>query len=205
MQKLTERQKKVLQLIADSVENNGYPPTYQQLCDTLGVHSRNGIKKHIDALVAKGYLEKNSSARGIRILDPEYKPKGQSEPAIPLVGRVAAGTPVFAEENIERYIPVPRHLIKSEGRYYALKVRGESMINAGILENDLVLVRANNTATPNDIIVALVNGEVTIKRLVKEGEMVYLKAENPAYSDIHPRESWSIQGKVIGLIREYFN
>jgi len=205
MQELTERQKNILQIISDSVENNGYPPTYQQLCDILGIHSRNGIKKHIDALVTKGYLEKNSSARGIRILDPEYKPKGQSDSTIPLVGQVAAGTPVFAEENIERYIPVPRHLIKSEGRYYALKVRGDSMINAGIFENDLVLVRAINMATPNDIVVALVNGEVTIKRLIKEGEVVYLRAENPAYSDIYPRESWSIQGKVIGLIREYFN
>jgi len=205
MQKLTERQRKILQIIADSVENNGYPPTYQQLCKTLNIHSKNGVKKHIDALVRKGYLEKDSSARGIRIVAEDYRPKLQSDSNLPLLGRVAAGTPVFAEENIERYIPVPRHLIKTEGRYFALKVLGDSMINAGIFENDLVLVRAINTAVNNEIVVALVNGEITVKRLIREGEQVYLKAENPAYADIHPQESWSIQGKVIGLIREYFN
>jgi repressor LexA len=205
MKKLTKRQEQILQIIADSVELNGYPPTYQQLCDKLGIHSKNGVKKHVDALVRKGYIEKDSSARGLRILAADYKPKGKSDTDVPLLGRVAAGTPVFAEENVERYIPVPRHLIKTEGRYYALKVRGDSMINAGIYENDLVLVRAINIATHNDIVVALINGEVTVKRLVSEGEQVYLRAENPAYSDIYPQESWSIQGKVIGLIREYFN
>jgi repressor LexA len=205
MHELTERQKRILQIIADSVEQNGYPPTYQQLCDQLGIHSKNGIKKHIDALVRKGYLEKDSSARGLRIIAADYKPRGHADTAVPLLGRVAAGTPVFAEENVERYVPVPRNLIKTEGRYYALKVRGDSMINAGIYENDLVLVRAINMAANNDIVVALVNGEVTVKRLVTEGEQVYLKAENPAYSDIYPQESWSIQGKVVGLIREYYN
>jgi repressor LexA len=205
MQKLTDRQRKILQIIADSVEQNGYPPTYQQLCDMLNIHSKNAIKKHIDALVRKGYLQKDSSARGLRIIAPDYKPRGQSDSNIPLLGRVAAGTPVFAEENIERYIPVPRNLIQSEGRYYALKVRGDSMINAGIFDNDLVLVRAINTALNNDIVVALVNGDVTVKRLIRDGEQVYLKAENPAYADIYPQDSWSIQGKVIGLIREYLN
>jgi len=205
MHKLTERQKKILQIIADSVERNGYPPTYQQLCDKLGIQSKNGIKKHIDALVRKGFLENDSTARGLRIIAEDYKPRGQADTTVPLLGRVAAGTPVFAEENVERYVPVPRNLIKTEGRYYALKVRGDSMINAGIYENDLVLVRAINMATHNDIVVALVNGEVTVKRLVAEGEQIYLKAENPAYSDIYPQDSWSIQGKVVGLIREYYN
>jgi len=205
MRKLTEKQKKILELIADSVENYGFPPTYQQLCDILGIRSKNGVKKHIDALVMKGYLEKDSSPRGLRIIDPDYRPKHYDESAVPLIGHVAAGFPILAEENIERYIPIPRHLIQSEGRYYALRVHGDSMINAGIFDDDLVIVKAMNIANPNDIVVALINDEVTVKRLVVKDGSTYLKAENPAYYDIYPSEAWSIQGKVVGLIREKFH
>jgi repressor LexA len=205
MRELTSKQKQILQLIADSVEKYGYPPTYQQLCDILGISSKNGVKKHIDALVAKGYLEKDSSPRGIRIISPEYKPHGQEEYTVPVIGAIAAGFPILAEENVERYVPVPRHLIKTEGRYYALKVRGDSMVNAGILEDDLVIVQAADRAVNNDIVVALIDGEVTVKRLVNKGSTHYLKAENPAYDDLYPTESFAIQGKVVGLIRENFH
>jgi repressor LexA len=205
MHKLTDKQRRILELIADAIERDGYPPTYQQLCDVLGFSSKNGVKKHIDALVAKGYMEKDSSARGMRIIDPEFKPHGNEESNVPLIGHVAAGFPILADENVERYVPVPRHLIKSEGRYYALRVRGDSMINAGIFDGDLVIVKANNVANPNDIVVALIGDEVTVKRFIVDGGMNYLKAENPAYHDIYPQEEWSIQGKVVGLIRENFN
>ena len=113
MHGLTKQQKVILHLIADSVEKFGYPPTYQQMCDTLGFSSRNGIKKHVDALVSKGYLEKDSSPRGIRIIDPEYKPSTVEDSSVPLIGQIAAGFPILAEENVERYVPVPRHLIKT--------------------------------------------------------------------------------------------
>ena len=205
MNELTAKQRQILHLIARAIETNGYPPTYQQLCDELGFSSKNGVKKHIDALVAKGYLEKDSSARGMRIIDPEFQPGNSSEHSVPLIGHVAAGFPILAEENVERYVPVPRHLIKSEGRYYALRVRGDSMINAGIFDSDLVIVQALNVAGHNDIVVALIDDEVTVKRLMIDGTLKYLKAENPAYHDIYPQESWSIQGKVVGLIRENFN
>jgi repressor LexA len=205
MHMLTDKQRRILELIADAIERDGYPPTYQQLCDVLGFSSKNGVKKHIDALVAKGYMEKDSSARGMRIIDPEFKPHGNEESNVPLIGHVAAGFPILADENVERYVPVPRHLIKSEGRYYALRVRGDSMINAGIFDGDLVIVKANNVANPNDIVVALIGDEVTVKRFIVDGGMNYLKAENPAYHDIYPQEEWSIQGKVVGLIRENFN
>lgn len=205
MRELTKKQQQILQLIADSVEEYGYPPTYQQLCNTLGISSKNGVKKHIDALVAKGYLEKDSSPRGLRIIDPAYKPKTLDEYSVPLVGHIAAGFPILAEENVERYVPVPRHLIKSEGRYYALRVRGDSMINAGIFEDDLVIVKASDMAINNDIVVALIDGEVTVKRFVHKGEEKYLKVENPAYANLYPLESFAVQGKVIGLIRENFH
>jgi repressor LexA len=205
MHKLTDKQRRVLELIADAIERDGYPPTYQQLCDILGFSSKNGVKKHIDALVAKGYLEKDSSARALRIIAPEFKPRSVDEFSVPVIGHVAAGFPFLADENVERYVPVPRHLIKSEGRYYALRVRGDSMINAGIFDGDLVIVKAVSVANHNDIVVALISDEVTVKRFIVDGTIKYLKAENPAYHDIYPQESWSIQGKVVGLIRENFN
>lgn len=205
MRELTKKQERILHLIADSVERYGYPPTYQKLCDILGISSKNGVKKHIDALVTKGYLEKDSSPRGMRIINEAYKPAGKEEHSVPLIGHIAAGFPILADENVERYVPVPRHLIKSEGRYYALRVRGDSMVNAGIFEDDLVIVQASDMATNNDIVVALIDGEVTVKRFINKGDLKYLKAENPAYADLYPLESFAIQGKVVGLIRENFN
>jgi repressor LexA len=141
----------------------------------------------------------------LRIINPEYKPRRYDESAVPLIGQIAAGFPILAEENVERYVPVPRNLIKSEGRYYALRVRGDSMVNAGIFDDDLVIVKASDLANNNDIVVALIDGEVTVKRFVSRGELMYLKAENPAYDDLYPIESFAIQGKVVGLIRENFH
>ncbi|MBN2424056.1 MAG: transcriptional repressor LexA [Calditrichaceae bacterium] len=202
MKELTSRQKQILELIAHNIEQKGYPPSYQELADHLNIKSKYAILKHIDALVLKGYLEKDSSARGLRIISSEYAPGGLNEISIPLIGRVAAGFPILAQENVERYIPIPRALIKSEGRYFALKVRGDSMINAGIFEDDMVIVNSTNTANNKDIVVALLQDEVTVKRLIREPDRIYLKAENPAYDDIIPDGEWSIQGKVVGLVRE---
>lgn len=204
MHGLTERQKTILEIIAENVEMYGYPPSYQELADRLGISSKNAIKKHVDALVNKGYLEKGGLARTLKIIDPEYESKSKFETQVPLIGYVAAGFPILAEQNIERYVPVPRAFIKSEGRYYALRVRGDSMINAGIFEDDLVIVKAINVAEHMDIVVALIEDEVTVKRLIVKDNLSYLKAENPAYNNIYPQEAWSIQGKVVGLVRENF-
>ncbi len=202
MKKLSPRQKELLEHIARYIEEKSYPPSYQELADRMNIKSKYAILKHIDALVDKGYLEKDSSARALRIIDPEYLPSKRDETDIPLVGRVAAGQPVLAQENIERYVSIPRALIKSEGRYFALKVRGDSMVNAGIFEDDLVVVNSTNQALNKDIVVALIEDEVTVKRLMVDSRSTYLKAENPNYNDIYPQGDWSIQGKVVGLIRE---
>ncbi len=199
---LTDRQREILNLIADLTRDKGYAPTYQELADRLNIKSKYAILKHVDSLVKKGYIEKDSSARTIRIIHPDFAIQNATEYTIPLVGRVAAGFPVLAEENVERYVSIPREMIKSEGRYFALKVRGDSMVNAGIFENDLVVVQSANKAYNKDIIVALVDDEVTVKRLINDNGAAYLKAENDAYPDIHPRGDWSIQGRVVGLIRE---
>ena len=174
MKSLTERQKELLLLIARNIEEKGYPPSYQELANHMNIKSKFAILKHIDALVSKGYLEKDSSPRGLRIINPEFKPWGQDEHSVPLIGQIAAGFPILAEENVERSVPVPRHLIKTEGRYYALRVRGDSMINAGIFEDDLVIVKASDLANNNDIVVALIDGEVTVKRFVVQGDLKFI-------------------------------
>lgn len=202
---LTDRQKEIMEIIAQHIKEKSYAPTYQELANILNIKSKYAILKHIDSLVAKGYLEKDSSARALRIMHPDFLPATNDNYEVPLVGRVAAGYPIMAQENVERYISIPRAMIKSEGRYFALKVRGDSMVNAGILENDLVIVHSANTAYSKDIIVALVEDEVTVKRLMKEEGSTYLKAENTNYPDIYPAGDWSIQGKVVGLIREMAN
>ncbi len=202
---LTERQKEIMEIIAQHIKEKSYAPTYQELANILNIKSKYAILKHIDSLVAKGYLEKDSSARALRIMHPDYQPATNDNYEVPLVGRVAAGYPILAQENVERYISIPRAMIKSEGRYFALKVQGDSMINAGIFENDLVIVHSANTAYSKDIIVALLEDEVTVKRLMKENGGTYLKAENQNYPDIYPAGDWSIQGKVVGLIREMAN
>ena len=202
---LTDRQKEIMEIIASHIKEKSYAPTYQELANILNIKSKYAILKHIDSLVAKGYLQKDSSARALRIIHPDFLPATNENYEVPLVGRVAAGYPILAQENVERYISIPRAMIKSEGRYFALKVQGDSMINAGIFENDLVIVHSANTAYSKDIIVALVEDEVTVKRLMKEDGGTYLKAENQNYPNIYPAGDWSIQGKVVGLIREMAN
>jgi len=202
---LTDRQKQILEIIAEHIKAKSYAPTYQELANILNIKSKYAILKHVDSLVAKGYLEKDSSARTLRIVHPDYLPADNNNYDVPLIGRVAAGYPILAQENVERYIPIPRAMIKSEGRYFALKVRGDSMINAGILEDDLVIVRSTNSAYSKEIIVALIEDDVTVKRLIKKDGATFLHAENKAYPDIYPSGEWSIQGKVVGLIREMAN
>ncbi|APF17507.1 transcriptional repressor LexA [Caldithrix abyssi] len=202
MKSLTVRQKQLLELIAKHIEEKGYPPSYQELAKKMNIRSKYAVLKHIDALVQKGYLEKDSLARGLRIIAPHYQVQPSPNVEIPLIGQVAAGFPILSEQNVERYVPVPRALIKEEGRYFAVKVQGDSMVGAGIYENDLLVVNSTNRAKNRDIVVALVGDEVTVKRLITRRGHHYLKAENPDYPDIHPKQEWSIQGKVVGLIRE---
>lgn len=207
MKSLTEKQKQVLRLIVENIKQAGYPPTLQELADALGVRSKNAVLKHLAALQKKGYIAERpgGAARGIRILDSlGYMDSGE-ERSVPLVGSVTAGAPILAEENVERYLPVPKYLMPAKGDYFALRVQGESMVNAGIFHGDLVIVEATKDARHGDIVVALVGNETTVKRLALENGRKYLKAENPRYSDIHPQEAWSIQGKVVALIRESVN
>jgi repressor LexA len=207
MKQLTDKQKNVLRLIAEKVNQVGYPPTLQELADGIGVSSKNAVLKHLQALEKKGYIGKREggAARGIKILESMGFLDGGDVNSVPLVGSVPAGSPLLAEENVERYVSIPKELLPSKGEYFALKVQGDSMIDAGIFEDDLVVVHSTNSARNGDIVVALIGNETTVKRFMLEGEQPYLKPENPRYANIHPSEEWSVQGKVIALIRESVN
>lgn len=207
MKALTEKQKNVLKIIAEKVKEVGYPPTLQELADELGVRSKNAVLKHLAALEKKGYIGKREggAARGIRILESMGFLDNPNENSVPLVGSVTAGSPLLAEENVERFLTVPRYLLPAKGEYFALRVQGDSMINAGIYEGDLVVVQSTNYAKNGDIVVALIGNETTVKRFMQQNNLRFLRPENPRYSDIHPRKEWSIQGRVVALIRESVN
>ena len=143
MKALTDKQKNVLKLIADKLKEAGYPPTLQELADELGFSSKNAVLKHLTALEKKGYIGKRQggAARGIRILESLGFLDGPDENSVPLVGTVAAGSPLLAEQNVERYLTIPKYLLPAKGDFFALRVQGDSMIDAGIFEDDLVVVR----------------------------------------------------------------
>jgi len=202
MKEITQRQKAVLQFISEYIGQFGYPPTFQEIADAFGIASKHGVVRHLKALERKGYISRSDTlARSIRIVHPQYQPSSEVV-QVPLVGRVAAGYPILAEENIETQVMLPRTLVKSEGRYFALRVQGDSMVNAGILDGDMVVVQSSSMVQAGEIVVALVGDEVTVKRLVIQNNHKFLKAENPVHPNIYPQSEWSIQGKVVGLIRD---
>lgn len=207
MKNLTERQKKILRIILRDVKKQGFPPTMQELADELGIRSKNAIYKQLAALESKGFIRKHGggSARSITILKTLGELFEPPSATVPVLGGIQAGMPMLAEENIERYVPVPDYLTKDDSQYFALRVQGDSMIDAGIHEGDLVIVRSTREARHGDIVVAITGEEATVKRFVETGHVKYLKPENSAYADIPLSEAWSIQGTVVSLIREKVN
>ncbi len=203
---ITDRQQEILNFIQDYVEFNSYPPTYREIGKKFNIASTFGVKRHIDALVKKGYLNNsNNLSRTLTLVvnnNPIHK-----EPIveIPVVGRVAAGYPILAEENIEGHLTIDRNMINSTSDCFGLKVRGDSMINAGILEGDLVIVSPQKQASNGDIIVALLGDEATMKRFQIEDGRIFLIPENEKYEPIpvNNTEEFSIVGKVIGVFRSY--
>ncbi len=205
---LTERQKQILDFILDYIEDNGYPPTYREIGVHFEIASTFGVKRHIDALVKKGYLNvESNSSRAMTVVNKNYSPHPEEENLIeiPLVGRVAAGYPVLAEENVEGTIKIDRHFLGIANNLFALKVRGDSMVEAGILENDIVLVHQDKNVTNGDIVVALVDGESTLKRFQKKKNEIFLVPENKNYNPISVNKNvnFTIIGKIVGLFRNY--
>ncbi|HSD63349.1 MAG TPA: transcriptional repressor LexA [Ignavibacteriaceae bacterium] len=207
-QELTERQQEILSFIHQFRDENGYPPTLREIGKKFGISSTFGVKRHLDALVKKGYLNIESNAsRGISILHDEAAnitdERNDIFRKIPIVGRVAAGSPILAMENIEGSIVIDSAFLKRTDNSFALKVKGDSMVNAGIFENDLVIVTPANEALNGDIIVAMIDDEVTVKTFEIKNKLVRLLPQNENYQpiEINGLREFKIVGKVTGVVR----
>jgi len=205
---LTDRQKDILGFIQEYVELNNFPPTYREIGQKFKIVSTFGVKRHIDALVKKGYLNSGNNLSRTLTLVVNNNPIKKEQTTIleiPVVGRVAAGQPILAEENIEGNIVIDKNFLGSRTECFGLKVRGDSMINAGIMEGDLVIIQPQKEAINGDIIVALIKDEATMKRFSLIEGRIHLIPENDNYEPIiiDNFEDFSIVGKVIGVFRSY--
>lgn len=207
--KLTERQQQILDLIRHEIQRTGFPPTRAEIAKALGFKSANAAEDHLKALARKGAIELTAGAsRGIRLLGAA--PAAAAAPApslleqlfLPIVGRVAAGSPILATEHVEREIGVEPALF-NQTPDYLLRVRGLSMRDAGILDGDLLAVKKSSEARNGQIVVARIGDDVTVKRLSKSGNCIELLPENPDFAPIvvAPGDDFSLEGIAVGLIR----
>lgn len=206
---LTKKQKLILDFINDFQEKNGFPPTVRDICIGVGLRSTATVFTHLKNLEEKGVLNKSSAKnRAISVVKEatvtEFVPKASSNSEIlevPLVGKVAAGSPILAVENIERTFPLPMDMATNQ-EMFMLRVQGESMINAGILNGDLIIVARQPTAENGEKVVAMINDEVTVKTFYKENGYFRLQPENDTMEPIITTQL-TILGKVVGLFRSY--
>ncbi|MEW6753485.1 MAG: transcriptional repressor LexA [Candidatus Latescibacterota bacterium] len=203
---LTARQQAIYDYISRTIRGRGAPPTIREIMDEFGISSTNGVRTTLAALERKGHIRRRARlSRGIELVDfVEEEALSQELCAVPLVGRVAAGAPILATENIEETLHVDRALLPASGRIFALRVHGQSMRDAGILDGDIVLARQQEQAERGDIVVALLGEEATVKRYSPGPDGIRLLPENEAFSPIvvsPDREDFSIAGKVVGLMR----
>lgn len=201
MEPLTKRQRQVLNFITRSIEERGYPPTMREIGEHMGIRSTNGVNDHLKALERKGYVEREDlKSRTLRPVETSPRPV-----SVPLVGRVAAGQPILAVENLEETIKVDRYLVGSGENIFGLRVKGESMIEDGILDGDIVFVKQQRTAERGDIVVAMVDEDATVKRYFPEKGGVRLQPANAAMSPIYIRPddgtSLDLLGVVVGVFR----
>jgi repressor LexA len=198
--KLTDRQRKVLDFITNYTKDTGYPPTIREIAGAFKISSK-GAYDHLIAIEKKGYIKRDpAKPRAIELMDFVSRGVGGPVVEIPVVGKVAAGEPLLATQNIERTISLSGDLIKTE-EPFALRIKGDSMIGAGILEDDYVIVKQQPSADQGDIVVALIGDEATVKRFYRERDHIKLQPENPSIKPIIAKDV-TILGKVIGLFRE---
>ena len=209
MDDLSARQKEVLEFIQTSITLNKIPPTYREIGEALNISSTNGVADHVKALIRKGYVTKpkgrTSSARGLCLTEKSEMSSLESIVEVPLVGLVAAGSPILAQENYERTLRLDDSMAPSGKMVFALRVRGDSMMEEGILDGDIVIVRKQSTANEGDIVVALVDGEATVKRFFKERNRIRLQPAHPTMRPIYvdSTQDARIQGVVVGVYRKY--
>ena len=220
---LTQQQKKMLSVLIDHFEDHDVPPSFEELCAALDLKSKSGIHRLLSGLEERGYIRRlPNRARAIEVMKypdgtamrnlsddkPQTNPAPQEEnmpdQSIPFLGKIAAGTPIDAISDPTRFVAMPHHLM-GRGDYYALEIEGDSMIEAGILDGDTVIIERQNTAQTGEIVVALVDGEeATLKRLRKRGESIALEPANKDYETrIFGPDRVQVQGRLAGLVRSY--
>lgn len=204
---LTKRQQEILEFIEDFLQKRGYPPTLREIGNEFGISSTNGVRVNLAALEKKQYIIRRPwLSRGIELVhDPKVKQTEGEIGYIPIIGKVAAGEPIFATENIEGMLAVDDTFISTK-KVFALMVKGDSMTGAGIIDGDYVLARRQHNAEPGEIAVFIIGDEITVKRYDIKGERIMLIPENEAYEIRFIKKNTpdlQIAGKVIGLIRKY--
>jgi len=202
---LTVRQRKVLEVIRDSVQRRGYPPSVREIGEAVGLKSPSSVAHQLSVLQRKGLLRKDPNRpRAVDVRSPDEVADdnaGHPTPAyVPIVGRIAAGGPILAEQAIEDYFPLPRDLV-GEGTLFLLKVVGDSMIEAAITDGDWVVIRQQPVAEGGDIVAAMIDGEATVKTYKRKDGHIWLMPHNPAYSPI-PGDEAVILGKVVAVLRK---
>lgn len=209
MEDLAPRQREILEYIAAIVDQKGVAPTYREIGDALNIKSTNGVSDHVKALIRKGYLQRpggHGSARSLRLTDRATTSfHDQATVGIPVIGRVAAGLPILAEENFESTLRLDASMVPAGATCFALRVTGDSMIEDGILDGDLVVVRQQQTARDGEIVVARVDDEATVKRFYREKGRVRLQPANSEMSPIYvdATADLNIVGRVVGLVRSF--
>ena len=198
--KISKKQLEILEYIKSQILDRGFPPAVREICEAVNLKSTSSVHSHLETLEKNGYIRRDpTKPRAIEILDDSFNLTRREMVNVPIVGQVAAGEPILAQENIENYFPIPTEFMPNS-QTFLLKVKGESMINAGILDGDMVLVEQTSTASNGDMVVALIDDGATVKTFYKEEGIFRLQPENDSMDPIIVKEV-SILGKVIGVFR----
>ncbi len=198
--RISDKQKEILEYMKQEILNKGYPPTVRDICEAVKLKSTSSVHSHLETLEKNGYIRRDpTKPRAIEIIDDNFNLTRREVANVPLLGRVAAGEPILAVENVESYFPIPTEYMPNN-ESFMLKVKGESMINAGIFDGDNVLVEKCSTARNGDMVVALVDDSATVKTFYKEADHIRLQPENDSMDPIIVKDC-EILGKVFGVFR----
>jgi len=200
---LSSKQKEILEYIKNEILDRGYPPTVREICEKVDLKSTSSVHAHLEKLEKNGYIRRDpTKPRAIEIVDDSFNMVRTEMVSLPVIGTVAAGSPILAEENISNYFPVPADMIPHGEPSFVLKVKGDSMINAGIFSGDQIFVQCCSTARNGDTVVALIDDSATVKTFYKESGYIRLQPENDTMDPIIV-EDCQILGKVFGVFRLY--
>ena len=199
--KISKKQQEILDYLKSEIVRRGYPPTVREICDAVHLKSTSSVHSHLESLEKNGYIRRDpAKPRAIEIVDDAFNVTRREVASIPLVGQVAAGVPILAAQNIESYFPLPADYMP-QNPAFMLRVKGTSMINAGINNGDLLLVEEQKTARNGDIVVAMIDDSATVKRFYREKGYIRLQPENDSMDPIIVKDHLQIIGKVFGVLR----